>query len=153
MNEVSVITLDDDIEQLVDEINEATWDEANEISRYEVRALSAYLARQDTVFLACHQRVEGHPRKLLGMASARIELKPYGLERWLYVDEVDVCADQRRKGAGSALMRKLIDLADAADCDEVWLGTEVDNDAANALYQSLAPDGVEQVVGYTYELG
>ena len=34
---------------------------------------------------------------------------------------------------------------------EVWLATEVDNDAANALYRSLEPDDVAEVVGYTYE--
>ncbi len=49
-------------------------------------------------------------------------------------------------------MRKLIDLADEADCEELWLGTEVDNLAANALYRALAPDDIAQVVGYTYEM-
>ena len=148
---VSVVTLVDNLQQLVDEINRAAWDHANEISEYDVVALSAYLERQDMVFVACHD-VTDDGRTLLGMASARVELKPYGNERWLYVDEVDVCADQRRKGAGKAIMRKLIDLAEEAGCNEVWLGTEKDNLAANALYQSLDPDDVTQVIGYTYEI-
>jgi ribosomal protein S18 acetylase RimI-like enzyme len=148
---VSVVTLVDNLQQIVDEINQASWDHANEISDYDVVALSAYLERQDTLFVACHD-VTDDGRTLLGMASARVELKPYGNERWLYVDEVDVCANQRRRGAGKAIMRKLIELAQEAGCAEVWLGTEEDNHAANALYQSLDPDDVTQVIGYTYEI-
>ena len=101
---VSVVTLVDNLQPLVDEINRAAWDHANEMSEYDVVALSAYLERQDMVFVACHD-VTDDGRTLLGMASARVELKPYGNERWLYVDEVDVCADQRRRGAGKAIMR------------------------------------------------
>lgn len=148
---VSVITLSDDLQRLVQEINQASWDDTNEMSKYDSAALSAYLKRQDALFVACHDIVEGG-RTLLGMASARIEIKPYGNERWLYVDEVDVCADQRQRGAGKAVMQKLIEVAENAGCEEVWLATEVDNRAANTLYQSLDPDDVTQIIGYTYEI-
>jgi ribosomal protein S18 acetylase RimI-like enzyme len=148
---VGVATLVDNLQQLVDEINWASWDHANEIAEYDVVALSAYLERQDTLFVACHD-VTDNGRTLLGIASARVELKPYGNERWLYVDEVDVCADQRRRGVGKGIMRKLIELAKEAGCEEVWLGAEVDNHAAHALYQSVKPDDVTQVIGYTYKI-
>lgn len=151
MMTVSIITADSDLQGLVDEINQASWDDANEMSKYDVEALSAYLKRQDTLFVACHDIVEAG-RTLLGFASSRLEIKPYNKELWLYVDEVDVCANQRQKGAGKAIMRKLIEFADEADCEEVWLGTEVDNQAANALYRSLKPDDIGQVIGYTYEI-
>lgn len=151
MISVRVLTLVDNLQQIVDEINQASWDHANEMCAYDVVSLSAYLERQDTLFVSCHD-VTADRRTLLGMASARVELKPYGSKRWLYVDEVDVCADQRRRGAGKAIMRKLIELADEAGCEEVWLATEVDNHAANALYLSLGPDDVTQVIGYTYEI-
>ena len=49
---VSVVTLVDNLQQLVDEINRAAWDHANEMSEYDVVALSAYLERQDMVFVA-----------------------------------------------------------------------------------------------------
>jgi len=150
MISVEVIKTDDNLEQLVDEINRASWDAANDMVRYDVPSLSAYLRSADTVFVACHEIVE-ESRTLLGIASARLEIKPYDQERWLYVDEVDVCADQRRKGAGKAIMRKLIELGADAECEEVWLGTEIDNDAANALYRSLNPEEVEQFVGYTFD--
>ena len=146
----NLISAADDLELLVDEINQALWDNANDMSRYEVDALLNYLERQDTIFVACHEVVNAG-RTLLGIASSRLELKPYDNERWLYIDEVDVCANQRRKGAGKAIMGKLIEIARQADCAEVWLGTEVDNQAANALYRSLDPTEVEQFIGYTFD--
>jgi len=147
---ISIVGLDDDLARLVEEINQAQWDEPSEMSTYDVASLTAYLQRQDTLFVTCYEAT-ATARILLGFASGRIELKPYNNEKWLYVDEVDVCADQRMRGAGSAIMTKLLEIATAANCEELWLGTEVDNIAANALYKSLDPDDIENFVGYTYE--
>lgn len=146
----SIITTEDDLIKLVDEINQAFWDDANDMSAFDVETLSAYLVRQDTLFVACHEIVE-NSKILLGIAYSRVEIKPYGKVRWLYVDEVDVCANQRRKGAGKAIMQKLLEIAKEKGCEEVWLGTELENTPAKALYQSLEPDEVAQFVGYSYE--
>ena len=151
MIDVSVIKPSDNLSQIVHEINHASWDRANEMSVYDVESLSTYLARQDTLFVTCYD-ISSDPPTLLGIASSRIEIKPYGNELWLYVDEVDVCADQRRKGAGKAIMQKLLEIADEKGCAEVWLGAEAENLAANALYLSLEPDEVSRVVGYTFEI-
>jgi GNAT superfamily N-acetyltransferase len=120
---VTAVTRDDDLSLIVSEIDSASWDRANEMSAYDTEGLSAYLRCQDAMFLACHDVVDGR-RTLLGMASARLQTKPYGKERWLYVDEVDVCADQRRRGAGKALMKELLAIAQQAGCTEVWLGAD-----------------------------
>jgi len=109
------------------------------------------LQQQDSLFVTCYD-VTATDKTLMGFASARFQLKPYDKEKWLYIDEVDVSTDQRMNGAGTAIMKKLLELADEANCVEVWLGTEVENVAANALYQSLKPDEVASFVGYTYEL-
>lgn len=146
---VNEITKTDDIEQLVTEINQSAWDDANEMSHYDVESLSAYLNRQDTIFLACHD-TESTPPTLLGLASSRLEIKPYGKELWLYVDEVDVCADQRRKGVGTMLMAKFMEIAKEKGCEEIWLGAEAENAAADALYRSLKPNHIADVIGYTY---
>jgi ribosomal protein S18 acetylase RimI-like enzyme len=151
MIDVNIITPSDDLSKIVHEINHASWDRANEMSVYDVESLLTYLERQDTLFVICHD-ISSDPPTLLGIASSRIEIKPYGRELWLYVDEVDVCSDQRRKGAGKAIMQKLIEIAIEKRCEEVWLGAEVENMAANALYLSLEPDEVSQVVGYTFEI-
>ncbi len=148
--EVLTVSLEDDLAQLVADINAASWDEANEMCAYDVPGLRDYLQRQDNVFIACYES-SAAGRSLLGIASARLQLKPYGNELWLYVDEVDVCEDQRRRGAGKLMMSALRDFAQTRGCEEMWLGTEVENDSANALYKSLDPDDVAQFIGYTYE--
>jgi ribosomal protein S18 acetylase RimI-like enzyme len=149
--QILAIKLEDDLPALVHDINSAQWDVANEMTEYKAEDLADYLRRQDTVFIACYDTESRH-RSLLGIASARIQIKPYDKELWLYIDEVDVCADQRQKGAGKAMMRALIAIARENGCQEVWLGTEVDNTSANALYKSLKPDEIEQFVGYSYRV-
>ena len=49
-------------------------------------------------------------------------------------------------------MRKLIEIADENDCDEVWLGAEAENSLANSFYESLEPDSIDAVIGYTFEI-
>lgn len=152
MIEVKVVTSSDDIQTLVEQINQAVWDDSNDMCEFDVASLKAYLNRQDTVFVVCHD-TSIVPSVLLGFASSRLEIKPYGQELWLYVDELDVCVDQRRRGAGRLIMEKLMEIARLEGCEDLWLGTEVDNDAANGLYQSLHPTDVEQFVGYTFAPG
>ena len=147
---VSVISPADDLDDLCARINAARWDETNDMGEYQPAALAWYLAQPDTIFLACY---DGPDRgTLMGIASGRILHKPYDRSLWLYVDEVDTAVNQRQKGAGRAMMQVFRDIAVEAGCDELWLGTEPDNDAANALYRSLAPSDVEGFVGYTWSL-
>ena len=145
--QTTVVSASDDLAAIVADINRAQWDEANALPEFDEDSLRAYLQRQDTIFLTCY----GSDGVLMGIASSRVEMKAYNQELWLYVDEVDVCADQRQKGAGKAIMESLIDIAEENDCEELWLGTEVDNHPANALYRALDPDDVSEVVGYTWE--
>lgn len=147
--EIRFITLEDDLQSLVKHINAATWDEGNDIDDYETDALRHYLKQQDTLFLACYLQ-QGKTSQLAGIASARLQHKPYDNEKWLYIDEVDTSVDFRQQGVGTALMRSLLAFATENDCEEVWLGTEIDNEAANALYRSLQPDDIAEVVGYTF---
>jgi hypothetical protein len=43
---VKVITIDDDLQRFVEEINSASWDDANGMSEFDVEALTAYLLRK-----------------------------------------------------------------------------------------------------------
>jgi len=148
---ISIVSLDEDLTSIVNDINQASWDDANELTSYDVPSLAAYLQRQDTLFVTCYEH-PANDRALLGIASARFELKPYAREKWLYVDELDVCVNHRKKGVGKTIMRTLLEIAKDTNCVEVWLGTEVDNIPANALYNSIDPDDVEQFIGYTFEV-
>jgi ribosomal protein S18 acetylase RimI-like enzyme len=136
--EVKEIKVSDDLEKLTLDIKSASWDEGNDIQCYSESSLRAYLERQDSLFLACYLERDGQ-NTLLGIASARLEWKPYADRPWLYVDEIDTCCDYRRKGVATKLMSTFFNLAKDKDCDEVWLGAESTNLAAQKLYQSLSP--------------
>ena len=63
-----------------------------------------------------------------------------GTEMFLY--ELAVDEDYRRRGVGSALVEALADLARTKGCYDVWVLTEEDNEAAVATYRragGLAP--------------
>jgi ribosomal protein S18 acetylase RimI-like enzyme len=55
-----------------------------------------------------------------------------GTEMFLY--ELSVHADQRRRGIGKALVEALATLARERGCYGMWVGTEPDNEAALATY-------------------
>ena len=149
--EVITVSPEDDLHVLVAHINSAQWDEVNEMGTYQVDALQSYLRVNDTVFVVCYL-VDGESRVFAGMASGRLEQKPYDFEKWLYIDEVDTCSNLRKQGVGTALMNKLLEIANENDCDEVWLGADAKNPLANSFYQSLKPGFIDAVVGYTFEL-
>ena len=76
--------------------------------------------------------------------------KPNG-DIWLYIDEIDVCENMHRKGVATEMMKQLFLLANDYECDEVWLGSEIENFAANELYKSLNPIEIQEFLGYTYK--
>jgi ribosomal protein S18 acetylase RimI-like enzyme len=64
-----------------------------------------------------------------------------GTEMFLY--ELAVDEAYQRRGVGTALVRALADRAVRAGCYGMWVGTEPDNDAAQATYRAAgasAPD-------------
>ena len=64
----------------------------------------------------------------------------------LYVDEVGTASTHRRQGIARAMLDELFAWGRELGCEEAWLGTELDNDAANALYRGYRPieDGAIQ---------
>jgi len=49
------------------------------------------------------------------------------------------------------LLQKLQEIAKEKGLREVWLGTETDNDTANAFYKSLNPSETEPSINYDYK--
>lgn len=64
----------------------------------------------------------------------------------LYVDEVGTASDYLRQGIATAMLTELFAWARELGCEEAWLGTELDNAAANGLYRRF--DGDEDTIKY-----
>ena len=139
----------DDLHQLARAINAASWDDANEIEAgdYTAESIGDFVADSNRYLLVAHLNDQ-----FAGIASATMSYKPYGHEMWLYVDEVDVVLNFRKRGVGKAMVRELLEIAEANHCMELWLGTEHDNESALALYKSLNPDEVEEFVGFVWQI-
>lgn len=58
----------------------------------------------------------------------------------LLLYEVDVAEDHQRKGAGRAMIDFLSKLSAERGYREMWVLTELDNEAGNALYKSAGGD-------------
>ncbi len=143
------ITLKANLEKLAGKIQSAQWDKGNDMdgAKYSAESLRWYLSQESKFFFVCFIGSE-----LAGMVSAQLLPRPYGEEHALYVDELDTAVNYRRLGVASELMKTVKALALETDSEELWLGTEKANLAAQKLYESLAPDLVEEFVGYTWEL-
>jgi ribosomal protein S18 acetylase RimI-like enzyme len=70
----------------------------------------------------------------------------------LYVDEVGTASTHRRQGIARAMLDELFRWGRELGCKEAWLGTELDNDPANALYRGYRPVEDEAIQYYLFEL-
>ncbi len=137
-----------DFQALVQDIDSALWVPASEITAgdYTAETLREYVDNPSNVLFV------GYLDNIFaGMASAHLLTRP-DREKWLYVDAVDTVADKQKKGVGTGMMRSLQEYSQSQGCDEMWLGTELDNQPAQALYRSLTPDDIENFTGFTYKV-
>jgi GNAT superfamily N-acetyltransferase len=72
-----------------------------------------------------------------------------GTEMFLY--ELSVHPDHRRRGVGTALVKALADLARDRGCYGMWVGTESDNVAALATYRAAGAAPPEPSVTLTWK--
>lgn len=70
----------------------------------------------------------------------------------LYVDEVGTASTHLRRGIATAMLGELFAWGRELGCVEAWLGTELDNAPANALYRGLAPVEDEAIRYYLFSL-
>ena len=87
---------------------------------------------------------------VVGMISAVDYVHPDKAPQ-LWINEVGVAPSHRQRGIGRRLLDAMLAHGRTLGCTEAWLGTEDDNEAANALYRS-AGSKPEPFVLYSWEL-
>jgi len=107
--------------------------------------LRAYLAEPVNLMIVA---VDGD--LVVGQAAAVIHKHPDKPDE-LYIDEVGVSPDWRRRGIAQRMMEALFALGGSMGCQASWLATEVDNLPARRLYESFGEDGVE-IVMFDFDL-
>ena len=58
----------------------------------------------------------------------------------LHLENVGVASSHRRRGIAAAMVTEALAWGRELGCDEAWVATDVDNDAANELYRSLGSE-------------
>ncbi len=78
---------------------------------------------------------------VVGFASAVHYIHPDKRFPEMWINEVNVASDYRRRGLGKAVVGALLKLAREMNCTEAWVLTDKPNTPAIKLYSSL--DGIE----------
>lgn len=73
---------------------------------------------------------------VVGQCAGVVHLHPDKATE-LYVDEVGTATSHLRQGVATAMLTEIFAWGRTLGCEEAWLGTEIDNVAANGLYRSL----------------
>lgn len=66
----------------------------------------------------------------------------------LFLDEIGTGDDWRRNGIARFMIQAVFERADAEGIEQIWLGTEPDNEAANGLYQGFKHERENAVIYY-----
>ncbi|QPC90100.1 GNAT family N-acetyltransferase [Mesorhizobium sp. INR15] len=90
---------------------------------------------------------------VVGQCAAVIHRHPDKASE-LYIDEVGVSPAFQRQGIARKMLDAMFALGREHGCEEAWVGTEPDNVAARALYESRKEPGApaEPFIMYVYEL-
>lgn len=135
---------DSDLAEIVEELNTGErWGEYEDT--FSVESLRTYLDDKKRHYLLAYIGNE-----IAGASHAYLMQHPAG-PKYFYIDEVDTSIKFRRRGVARDMMKALIQRSFEMGADEAWLGTEDDNLAAKALYESLAPSEVEHGPLYMYK--
>lgn len=86
---------------------------------------------------------------VVGMASA-VELFHPDKTPQVFINEVGVASAYRKQGIGRSLVQAVLDASRARGCVYAWLGTDIDNKAAQACFGSV-PAGKEPQTFLLYE--
>jgi len=110
-------------------------------SRYE---LSVYIRRRNTFTLVVDSNdAHNAKQKIIGFLVAETSRSQGG-----HVITIDVLAEARKQGIGSALLQSAETRIRSAGCSAVYLETAVDNVVALAFYKRHGFDVIETVPRY-----
>ena len=125
---------------LLDKVADDVFDAPIDLAR-----LKAYLAESTHLMVVACDGGE-----VIGQARGMIHRQPDQATE-LYIDNLGVTPAHKRQGVATALLDELTAWGRELGCEEAWVGTEVDNEAARGLYEGRGSEA-ETFVLYFYEL-
>ncbi|MFZ5718619.1 MAG: GNAT family N-acetyltransferase [Pseudomonadota bacterium] len=138
--DVRIVRMAPGDEALLDNVDEDIFDQEIDAER-----LPAYLADRGHLLVCA---VAGDV--VVGQARGVITRQPDG-PPVLYIDNLGVAEARRREGIASRLLDELTGWGRAQGCTTAWVATELDNEAARALYAGRGAE-MQTVAYYEYPL-
>lgn len=135
---------DTDLAQIAAELN--AGDNEISVKTFTEASLREFLSDANRFYLIA--TIDG---EIAGALHGYNNVHPAGVN-YLYVDEVDTIKKFRRRGVATAMMKEALMIARDYGADELWLGTEHDNEPAKALYLGLNPTEIENGPIYSYKI-
>lgn len=123
---------------LLDRVAEDVFDAPIDLGR-----LAAYLAEPSHLMVLA---VSGGV--VIGQARGMVHRQPDQATE-LYIDNLGVTPARKREGVATRLLDDLVAWGRSLGCEEAWVGTEVDNEAARTLYERRGSEA-EPFVLYFY---
>ena len=140
MNPITIRNLGPEEAHILERVREGTFDHAVDPAR-----AWAFLATRVNEIVVALDRGE-----VIGFASGTVLMHP-DKPNHFFVNEVGVHEDYRRRGIATRLCERLFELARIRGCEGIWLGTEIDNEPARALYRKLEGNETEGFVIYDWD--
>ncbi|MBI1197760.1 MAG: GNAT family N-acetyltransferase [Phenylobacterium sp.] len=125
---------------VLDRVAIDVFDEAIDPAR-----VAAYLAEPGHLMVVAVSDGE-----VVGQARGMVHRHP-DKKTELYIDNLGVTPSRRRERLATHLLDDLVAWGRSLGCEEAWVGTEVDNGPARALYERRGSQA-ETFVMYVYEL-
>lgn len=125
------------LERVADDVFDAAIDPAR---------LAAYLADPGHLMLVALQAGE-----VVGQLRAMVHLHPDRAPE-LYLDNLGVTPRLQRRGIARRMLAAMLEIGRSLGCEEAWVGTETDNEAARGLYRGFKPREEEPFSLYLYRL-
>lgn len=122
---VDIVRLDSGNADLLDQVDDV-FDEAIVPER-----VAAYVAQLNHIMMVAV--AEG---RVIGQVLAVVHRHPDKATE-LYVDDLAVAPSFQRQGIATRLLEEVTALGRQQGCDEIWVGTEPDNEPAKCFYLSL----------------
>jgi ribosomal protein S18 acetylase RimI-like enzyme len=133
--DVLIQTITKDNASLLEAVAEDVFDEA-----IDLNYLAGYL--EESNHILCVAVVNG---LVVGQVRAIIHKHPDNPAE-LYIDNAGVAPAYQRQGIAKQLVTEIARLGQQRGCMDIWVGTESDNESAQALYQSFGLDMTDMVM-------
>lgn len=127
--DVSIETITKENTDLLDSVADDVFDD--DVS---FEYLSSYVEQSNHIL--CVAVVNG---RVVGQVRAIIHQHPDNPSE-LYIDNAGVTPSLQRQGIAKSLVMEIVRQARERGCEDIWVGTEADNEPAKALYRSFGLD-------------